>query len=118
MPASVAIVVEWENVLLSELGRAQRMLRQVCEQARDYACTHGTRFELLVVHNPDEVPGSVPEGAVRGQIEAGTWPGAIRFLAAPGLHCYQQKTLGAGATQAEVVVFLDSDVIPEPWRRA
>lgn len=116
MPATVAVIVEWENALLSELDRARRMLRQLADQARAYAAARNTRFELIVIHNPDQVERAVPESALNGEIDPATWPGTIRILAAPGLHYYDQKTFGAAQTDADVILFLDSDVIPdEGW---
>jgi hypothetical protein len=110
---AVAIIIEWENALLSELDRARRMLQQLALQVGDYARKHNTRFELIVIYNPEYVERSIPETAVRSEIDPATWPGTIRFLDAPGLHYYDQKTFGASQTTAEIVLFLDSDVIPD-----
>jgi hypothetical protein len=42
-----------------------------------------------------------------------TWPGDVRLLEAPGLAYYEQKNFGASFASSELVVFLDSDVVPE-----
>lgn len=118
MPSSVAVIVEWENALLSDLGRARRMLRRLGDQAMAYARNRPTTFELIVVYNPRDIDVAVPELAVAAEVDTRQWPGTIRMLAAPDLHYYNQKNFGATQTEADVVVFLDSDVIPDDgWLR-
>lgn len=113
MPATVSIVIEWENALLSDVGRARQMLSRLGAQARAYARLHNTRFELLVAYDPGEIDIAVPQATVEDELEPASWPGEIRYLAAPGLHYFEQKDLGAASTGAEAVVFLDSDVVPD-----
>lgn len=107
------MVVEWENALLADAGRARRMLATLGQQAQAYARSHNTRFELLVVYDPDAIDITVPRSSVDDQLDPANWPGDIRYIAAPGLRYYEQKDLGATSSDAETVVFLDSDVIPD-----
>jgi len=113
MPATVAIVIEWENALLADAGRAHRMLSTLGQQAQVYARSHNTRFELLIAYDPGEIDIAVPRASVDGQLDPANWPGSIRYIAAPGLHYFEQKNLGAATSSAETVIFLDSDVIPD-----
>lgn len=113
MPSTVSIVIEWENALLSDVGRARQMLSTLGEQARAYARTHNTRFELLVAYDPGEIDIAVPRSTVEDELDPANWPGEVRYVAAPGLHYFEQKDLGAASTGAEMVVFLDSDVVPD-----
>ena len=118
MPESVAVIVEWENALLSDVERARRMLRRLSDQAIDYARDRTTTFELVVVCDTSAIDVSVPESVVTAEVDTRQWPGVIRMLAAPHLHYYDQKNFGATQTEAAVVVFLDSDVIPDDgWLR-
>jgi GT2 family glycosyltransferase len=113
MPATVAVIIEWENALLSEVDRARRMLATLDEQAKAYARGHNTRFELLVMYDPGVVDLSVPKSTVEDEIDTANWPGEVKFLESPGLHYFDQKNLGARSTTAEVIMFLDSDVVPD-----
>jgi hypothetical protein len=113
MPSTVSIVIEWENALLSDVGRARQMLSTLGEQVRAYARTHNSRFELLVAYDPGEIDIAVPRSTVEDELDPANWPGEVRYVAAPGLHYFEQKDLGAASTGAEVVVFLDSDVVPD-----
>lgn len=113
MPSTVSIVVEWKNALLSDVGRARQMLSTLGEQARAYARSHNTRFELLVAYDPGEIDLAVPRSTVEDELDPASWPGEVRYVAAPGLHYFEQKDLGAASTSAETIVFLDSDVVPD-----
>lgn len=113
MPASVAVVIEWENALLSDVDRARAMLRQVNTQAVAYARGHNTRFELVVMYDPNAVPLETPKTTVEEQIDPRNWPGEIRFVEAPDLHYFEQKNLSTRATKADAILFVDSDVVPD-----
>lgn len=113
MPATVAIVIEWENALLSDVDRARRMLAALGAQAEAHARTHNCRLELVVAYDPGVIDISVPRSTVDDEVDPANWPGEIRYIEAPGLHYFEQKDLGAAATTSEAVVFLDSDVIPD-----
>lgn len=113
MPATVAVIIEWENALLSDVDRARRMLAALDEQAKAYARGHNTRFDLLVMYDPGSVDISVPKTTVDQEIDPADWPGEVRFVAAPHLHYFDQKNLGARSTDAEAILYLDSDVVPD-----
>ena len=100
--STVSIVIEWENVLLSGDSRAERMLELVIGQAnRLPSCRE------ILISATTEQPGLVarPPG-LRADI-------AWRLLLNPGRHYYELKNLGAQEATGELVVFVDSDVIPE-----
>lgn len=104
---SVSIVIEWENVLLSGSSRAERMLELVIAQAnRLPACRQ------ILISATDEQPALEQRpAALRADID---W----QLLHHPGSHYYALKNLGAQRACGELIVFVDSDVIPEPdWLR-
>jgi glycosyltransferase involved in cell wall biosynthesis len=55
----------------------------------------------------------VPRTAIAAQIDAAAWPGSIRLVPAPGQRYYEQKNKGATLASGEIVIFLDSDVVPD-----
>ena len=90
------------------LGRLSRQIDEV------YAAEPGRgAFELLLLYDNHEVG----EAAVRANVEkyfAADAPACqLRFVAAPGLNYYEQKNRGAELARGEIVVYIDSDVIPE-----
>ncbi len=113
MPSKVAIIVEWDNARLSEVDRAREMLRQLNEQTAQYATKTNARFDLMLVFDPEAIPREVPASIVDQCVDAATWPGEVRLLEARGLPYYEQKNFGVTHTDADVVFFVDSDVIPD-----
>jgi hypothetical protein len=115
----VTIVIEWENVQLAEQSRCREMLRILNEQMREFHATEhsdspkGTIFELLVLYNDAECQGDEVRRVVASYFSAASRYCTLRTLAAPGLTYYEQKNLGAREALADIVVYLDSDVIPE-----
>jgi len=114
MTTSVAVVLEWENVLQAGIDRSRRMLQVLLEQSSELARTRGLRFELIVVYNEEEVDGAIPRQTIAEEFAKGTFPGSVAYYGTQGLHYFDQKNYGAARTEADIVLFLDSDVIPEP----
>ena len=118
-PRSVTVVVEWDNVRLSELGRARRMLAELDRQAEALARAghrewqgRPVRVDIVLVFDSHRFD----EATVRQAVADSSTPGTslpMRLLPSHGASYYEQKNAGAAAATGEVVVFLDSDVVPE-----
>jgi hypothetical protein len=116
MFSKVALIVEWDNARLSEVDRARQMLVQVGEQVAEVARSTNATFDLLLIYDPEEVPRETPETVVRNSLDATRWPGKIELIEVHGLSYYDQKNYGVSRTDADVIVFVDSDVVPdEGW---
>jgi glycosyl transferase family 2 len=112
----VSVIVEWENAKLSDLDRAERMLARLGAQMAGAARNRDLSAELLVLYDSDEIDPAVPRTAVASQIDRAAWPGTIELVPAPGKRYYEQKNAGAQRAKGEILVFLDSDVVPdEGW---
>ena len=130
---TVSVVIEWDNVRLSELDRARRMLSTLASeaervrQAPPWASAEEAAFlaevvqplEVLVTFDSTEFT----EAELRSVVEACLPPesGAIAFrtVPVPGGRYYALKNSGAGASTGDYIVFLDSDAVPEPgWLAA
>jgi hypothetical protein len=113
------IVIEWENVQLAEQSRCQEMLRVLSRQMQEFdgsavlGTQGGETFELLVLYDSEECDGAQVQSMVVPHLAAASSRCKLRVLAAPGLTYYQQKNLGAREASGDLVVYLDSDVIPE-----
>jgi hypothetical protein len=113
---TLSVIIEWENAKLSELERALRMLERVGRQMSVLARERPLSAELIVLYDSDEIDRTVPETALSSAINASDWPGSIRLVEAPGQRYYEQKNTGADLATGELLIFIDSDVVPdEGW---
>lgn len=101
MTSEVTLVIEWDNVTLSGASRAQSMLESLRREIR--ACPKSVEF--LLVHDAAR-PAPDTDALNLGP--------SRRLEVAPGSRYYDLKNQGAQQAHGEIVVFVDSDVIPEP----
>ena len=115
---SISIIVEWENAKLSELGRALAMLREVSRQVAELRPRFTADPELIVIYDADTIDPASVQSALNNELseESGL---AVRLESMRGLDYYGQKNHGASVAQGDLIVFLDSDVVPEAgWLEA
>lgn len=103
------IILEWENAVLSELERTLHMLERLDAQI---AQMHGD-FELLVLFDPAVVDEARIHTHIITRLKLSASQVSLRMIAAPDQHYYALKNIGAQHAQGDLLVMLDSDVIPE-----
>lgn len=105
------MLVEWENVLLAEDDRSVKMLHALSGQLHDVDAS----FELLVVYNPEGSEGGAVERVIAEHFRpTGRHAGMpVRVEALEGAHYYAMRNRGAAMARGDVLLCLDSDVIPE-----
>lgn len=105
MAHEITLILEWENVLLAERERCweglQTLERQILSSRRS--------VEFLVLYNPDQVD----EESIRSAMSANLSLLDYRIIPAQGMHYYQLKNFGVREADGELIVFMDTDVIPE-----
>src|SRR6266576_3728 len=116
---AVSIVIEWYNVTHAELSRAKRMLAALKSQAaslfsgaRD-AIRLAAPLDLVIVFDSENFEATRIRrfiDDVIGVCECLT----LRYLPLPGANYCKQKNAGASIATGEIVIFLDSDLNPEP----
>ena len=116
----LSVVIEWENILLAEQVRCRRMLAQLAAQCREVLADGADErvriagpIEVLILFDPHDAQES--EIAEVGRECLGDPNDAIqwRTAAAPGLSYYTMKNAGVKLAGGDIVVQLDSDVIPD-----
>lgn len=108
----VTVVVEWSNALLAEADRPRRMMESLQRQSAELIHEEEAPIEVRICFDGEKVsPATIA---------------AISPLAAPGRHesisvslhdfpgadYYELKNLGSVGITTELILFLDSDVVP------
>jgi glycosyltransferase involved in cell wall biosynthesis len=106
---AVSIVLEWDNPRYTDGTRARAMLRRLGDQVRE------TRIdgELLVVYDELEVERRIVEQVAEGFRERAGSDFPIKAIPTRGLRYYDLKNEGARHSIGEIILFVDSDVLPE-----
>ncbi len=116
---SFSVIIEWENAKLSELARTRRMLSALGEQILGLDPEKWQRPEIVILYDPAAIDPKVIRDAVAQAMGAAPPASALKVLPAENMRYYELKNHGARQTGADVLVFLDSDVVPEPgWLAA
>lgn len=113
----LTILVEWENVLVAAEDRCVRMLEELGRQLS----TFDAGVEVLVMFNPEQISADVIEQILTQHLQISPHRADIsaRTVASPGLHYYDLRNRGVQMARGDIIVCLDSDVIPEPgWLSA
>ncbi|MFM8981182.1 MAG: glycosyltransferase [Planctomycetia bacterium] len=120
-PCRASIVLEWENLRWSERARCAALLAELARQVEALAPAAAAPepdVELLVLHDGACMPAEEVRAFVLHSV--GTLPArlGLRVLAGADASYYGLKNEGARAAGGDIVVFVDSDVLPEPgWLR-
>jgi hypothetical protein len=112
MTPSVSIVAEWETVLAAGRERGVQCLASINRQLWALTDGSGARSEIIVCLDASEVSESSVGDALEEAHEGRGWPVQPVIAAAPRDY-YQKKNYGFALSTGDVVVFVDSDLIPE-----
>lgn len=110
---SFSVVIEWENILHAESQRSNKMLQQLCKQLIEVSPNSCSKPEIIIVYNPEESEGFRIEQLTKEQLAPCNSMIELKIIPAPGLHYYELKNCGAKHSSSDIIIFLDSDVIPE-----
>lgn len=116
----VSLVIECENVNDVGADRAGRVMRALHAQIAEVSARRSLDGEILVMYaagsaNASEIMAAV--GAALGP--SCPWPVRAVACEGPPYQYYEQKNQAARLAQGDLLVYLDSDCIPQPgWLEA
>ena len=113
MPHSFSVIIEWENVKLSGLNRAYKMLFGLGEQIKELGTAGWQPPDLIILYDDQDISREVIMSALNSSMGSTPPPHALKLIPVAGKRYYELKNFGATQTEADILVFLDSDVIPE-----
>lgn len=118
----LSIIIEWENVKLSEMDRCREMLREMAKQIPEYfdsqrveeLAESAPAAEILILYDAGAFDGSFINEIVEMEIPRTTRHCQWRIIAAGSEGYYGLKNIGSRQAQGDILLFIDSDLIPEP----
>jgi Elongation factor Tu GTP binding domain/Glycosyl transferase family 2 len=123
----LSVVIEWENILLAESDRCRRMLDELGTQLIELRNADSSNeldqiqfpAEILIMFDPHDVDQSSVEAAVNKNLKGNLATRTCRFVPVPGGTYYVLKNEGARHATGDLLLMVDSDVVPQPgWLRA
>lgn len=113
-----SISVEWENARFAELQRTRLMLRALRAQLVSLGAPPAPPV-INFLYDRRTIDGAMVERVLAEEFTYEGLPATTQIIPTDGLHYYEQKVLGAASASADIKIFLDCDVVPEPgWLAA
>lgn len=114
-----SIVIEWSNALLAEADRPARMMAALAAQAGELQSASGQEtggsfpLEVLLCFDSERVDGEAIAGMAPLAAQGRHGPLLVMHCPFPGAEYYDLKNLGAERASGDLLIFLDSDVLPQ-----
>jgi Glycosyl transferase family 2 len=106
---ALSVIVELDNILHSKVGRAQTMLSRLLAQLREGAFDRDV--EVLVMYDKREIHREDAERIVTAKTLAEN--PFVDLVATDGLRYFSLKNEGAFRSRGDIIIFVDSDCVPE-----
>jgi hypothetical protein len=110
---SFSIIIEWENALHGQLWRASKMLNALSKQIVEISPSLSLKPEVIIVYDSTDLKGLEVDKTVNEQLTCCLSVIDLKIFPTNGLHYYELKNFGVGHSSNDIIIFLDSDVIPE-----
>jgi glycosyltransferase involved in cell wall biosynthesis len=112
---SPAIVMEWENALVYGANRAEQGLSELVCQLRQCANAMDEPTELVIAFDSTRVTQDAIFKSLSASLGPSDWPMHVTLHpVSPGAGYAAYHNEAFRRTSRDIVVFFDSDVIPEP----
>lgn len=108
-PAEISILLEWDNPRRSNRHLPPETLRRLAAQAARL----DRRLELLVGHGDDVPPAEIDAALIEADVARHLPVDAVRRVPTGAVRYYEIKNALAEEATGDLLVFVDSDVLPE-----
>jgi hypothetical protein len=113
--ATPSIVLEWETVEDGGIERAILGLRQINYQIAELQDRLQDPAEVIVCYEQQVTTPEQLRTVFDRAAGTGGWSCPVHFIPVPsGTHYYEKKNIGARASINEIIVFFDTDLVPDP----
>src|SRR6187402_535198 len=110
-----SIILEWETVQEGGLDRGLTGLRGICEQLNELVATLDGPAEVIICYEPAVIPEEHLRSIVNTAGAPGKWPCPVLLHEVPSAaNYYEKKNIGARHARNEILIFFDTDLIPDP----
>jgi hypothetical protein len=113
--AAPSIVLEWETVNEGGIERAVLGLREIARQIAELQLQLKAPAEVIVCYEERDISDKELQSVFDRAAGAGGWLCQLTFIPVPaGTHYYEKKNIGARLSRNEIVLFFDTDLLPDP----
>ena len=114
-----SIVLEWETVEEGGLQRAEKGLREVSRQIAELQEQFDSPAEVIVCYEERVITQQELRSLLDRAAGSLGWECPVLLIPVPsGTHYYEKKNAGARVSKNGIIVFLDTDLIPDSdWLR-
>ena len=110
---SFSIVIEWENILLTERSLNVEMLRQLSKQIIEISPNLSSKPEVIIVYNSENFEHCQLEQFVNEKLEPCDSMIDLKIIPTTKSDIYELKNYGVQQSHQDIIILLDSDVVPE-----
>ena len=103
-----SIVIELENLLITELGRTEKMLQQLAKQICENNDNFSSKIEVLIIYDEGETYDFDMEKIAKDNLKSCLALIDFKLLPAPpNTRYYEARNFGFKHTSNEIIIFLD-----------
>jgi hypothetical protein len=112
--SSPSIILEWETVQQGGLSRGLAGLREIRNQLAELAPELDRPAEVIICYEPAVVREKDLRSLLEQAADPHQWPCPVLLSECPSANYYEKKNIGARRAQNDILLFFDTDLLPDP----
>jgi len=110
---SFSIIIEWENLRFADMRITQKMLKKTAKQITEIFQNQFIHPEIIIAYNKEITADYDIEQLVKDALQNCLSLIDLKIIPTPDLNYYEQKNFAADYCSNEILILVDSDVIPD-----